>query len=393
VRFQEILKVLTFISDYKSCKIKKLMLLFVIFSFLTSITSCQEIIENGKIECSDGWCRVDCDYGFIPRGSYVISETDLIENLAVCETPLGIVAGGYNKDWNNDEVYLSSTELYSMSSEKHCNFSLPALPVNRKGMFGGWVNGIVVVCGGVDMEGVIGADCFQYNRLDNVWVYLQTMQIERSYAAADIVEGCLLVTGGKTNEGPTDTTEIIGGESCNWEHGEIQLLKPREGHCMVTLGEDIVIVGGGPDNYGSTQIYNLATGEWRNGSDPQKDRALHGCAPLETEDGYQAMVVAGNDFSPQDLAEIYFPHNDTWVWTKNWMKTERSGVAMTVLGGRPTVLGGYGGDYCCKEFYLTAESWDNESEHWWTLHSRNLTEGRKSLAVMQIPSSLFSGCT
>ena len=38
------------------------------------------------------------------------------------------------------------------------------------------------------MQGVIGADCFQYNRLDNVWVYLQTMQIERSYAAADIVE-------------------------------------------------------------------------------------------------------------------------------------------------------------------------------------------------------------
>ena len=34
------------------------------------------------------------------------------------------------------------------------------------------------------------------------------------------------------------------------------------------------------------------------------------------------------------------------------------------------VQGGYGGDYCCKEFYLTAESWDNESEHWWTLHSR-----------------------
>ena len=30
------------------------------------------------------------------------------------------------------------------------------------------------------------------------------------------------------------------------------------------------------------------------------------------------------------------------------MQKERTGGAMTVLGGRPTILGGYGGPYCCK---------------------------------------------
>ena len=66
-----------------------------------------------------------------------------------------------------------------------------------------------------------------------------------------------------------------------------------------------MMVGGGPDNYGSTQIYNLVTGTWRDGAPPQKDRALHGCSPLELEDGEMAVVVAGNDFSPMDLAEVH----------------------------------------------------------------------------------------
>ena len=51
------------------------------------------------------------------------------------------------------------------------------------------------------------------------------------------------------------------------------------------------------------QIYNLLSGEWRNGSEPQKDRALFDCSLLEV-DGLGALVAAGNDFSPADLAEV-----------------------------------------------------------------------------------------
>lgn len=49
------------------------------------------------------------------------------------------------------------------------------------------------------------------------------------------------------------------------------------------------------------------------------------------------------------LFQIYFPGNDSWVWTEGWMQAERTGAAMAVLGARPTVLSGYGGDYCCKQ--------------------------------------------
>ena len=46
---------------------------------------------------------------------------------------------------------------------------------------------------------------------DNVWLYLQDLQVARSFAAADIVDGCLVVTGGDTELGPTDSVEIIEG--------------------------------------------------------------------------------------------------------------------------------------------------------------------------------------
>ena len=44
---------------------------------------------------------------------------------------MALVAGGFNKDWNNNEVYISSTELYSMTGNNDCNYSMPDFPVAR----------------------------------------------------------------------------------------------------------------------------------------------------------------------------------------------------------------------------------------------------------------------
>ena len=39
---------------------------------------------------------------------------------------------------------------------------MSALPVARRGMVGGWVGGLALVCGGEDEIGHIGAECFYY---------------------------------------------------------------------------------------------------------------------------------------------------------------------------------------------------------------------------------------
>ena len=42
--------------------------------------------------------------------------------------------------------------------EEECRPAVPALPVARRGMVGGWVGGLALVCGGEDETGHIGAE-------------------------------------------------------------------------------------------------------------------------------------------------------------------------------------------------------------------------------------------
>ena len=79
---------------------------------------------------------------------------------------------------------------------------------------------------------------------------------------------------------------------------------------MVQVGEELVVIGGGPDSYGTTQVLSLRSLEWREGRPPQKDRALHDCSLVVTEEG-EGVLVAGNDFSPMDLAEVRPEHSLT----------------------------------------------------------------------------------
>ena len=165
-----------------------------------------------------------------------------------------MVVGGYNKDWSHEEFFLSSTELYSMSSVQHCNYALPDLPVQRKGMFGGWAGDTATVCGGEDSEAVVSQDCFSYSFEDNVWLYDEIsvrLEVERSYAGAALVDSCLVVSGGRTGQGVTDSVVGLHG-SCLSHYPPLP--RPREGHCMVQVGREVVVVGGGPDSYGSTEV-------------------------------------------------------------------------------------------------------------------------------------------
>ena len=242
-----------------------------------------------------------------------------------CVRPVVAVVGGYNKAWDHSEVFPASTELYSMSSLKDCDYALPDLPVGRKGMFGGWADGRATVCGGEDREGRLYDDCFTYSFQDNVWLYDESsdrLGVERSYAAAALVDSCLVVSGGLTGQGVTDSMVGLQG-SCL--HHYPSLPRPTEGHCMVQVGEELVVIGGGPDSYGSTQVLSLSSLEWREGRPPQKDRALHDCSLVVTEEGL-GVLVAGNDFSPMDLAEVRLVRVEHSHWSRainllcsNWL--------------------------------------------------------------------------
>ena len=159
------------------------------------------------------------------------------------------------------------------------------------------------MCGGEDSQGVVHSECFYFSISDRIWLYLQDLEVERSFASVETLDGCLLVAGGRSMDGAEDSVEVVGGDGCEWSGKIDNLATGVYGHCMVEVGGELVVVGGSPDSYGSTWVYNLEEKEWRNASSPQKDRASHGCAKVMVED-QEAILVAGNDFSPQDLAEV-----------------------------------------------------------------------------------------
>ena len=160
------------------------------------------------------------------------------------------------------------------------------------------------MCGGEDDQGVVHAECFYFSVADRIWLYLQDLKVGRSFAAVETLDGCLYVGGGRSAEGAEKSVEVVGGDGCK-DNGVVEELAVGVyGHCMVEVGGELVVVGGSPDSYGSTWVYNLAEKVWRNASSPQKDRADHGCAKVFIQQE-EALLVAGNDFSPQDLAEVH----------------------------------------------------------------------------------------
>ena len=65
---------------------------------------------------------------------------------------------------------------------------------------------------------------------------------------------------------------------------------------------------------------------------------------------------------------------------------------MMVLDGKPTIFGGYGGDYCCKEFYDTVEQYFAGSDSWHVL-TKPFHVGRRDFALVGVPHTLFPQCS
>ena len=45
---------------------------------------------------------------------------------------------------------------------------------------------------------MLPCECNEYSAEDEAWLYLQDLEEGRSFAAAEVVDGCLVVSGGDT---------------------------------------------------------------------------------------------------------------------------------------------------------------------------------------------------
>jgi len=251
--------------------------------------------------------------------------------------------------------------------------------------------GVAVVCGGVDDEGDIRKNCVFYTpENENAgWQDLGAdMEEARSEASATVVEGCLVISGGVGQDGEAlDSVEVIKTAGCeSIPFGLQKLDSPRYGHCLVEVGPQMLVsVGGSPDQYDNAQVYTEADG-WVTVTGPQKSRYGHGCVPFKWGNDSTAVLVAGNNFSPSDLSEVYNLDSDSWAWT-SYMQAERDGPSVVVLGGFPTAIGGYSHD--SHIYQVTGESYDPTADRWTVRTAHDLGESRKDAVAFSVPQEAF----
>jgi WD40 repeat protein len=141
---------------------------------------------------------------------------------------------------------------------------------------------------------------------------------------------------------PTSGTWSSGTSSatiqCAFGHGD----QTR----AVLLANGLVLVTG----FGTAELYNPATGEWKVTADPRRVGSGHTLTLLA--DG-QVLATGGHheDISVSD-AELYDPDTQTWTATTPLTRNRAAHSASLLANGKVLVVGGFDGSCCDSRYTL-----------------------------------------
>jgi hypothetical protein len=156
---------------------------------------------------------------------------------------------------------------------------------------------------------------------NNTWVSSVSMNSKRQFAAAaQLLDGNILVTGGAITRGANGTylnsAEMLTGEG--WERKIPDLPVTIGRHCMVTVNLTTVMVIGGYQNdeySGKTFYFTFGEESWTEGPELKNKREFHSCGKIKRNKGSQAMsiiVTGGFDGSYMSSVEILDECSNEW---------------------------------------------------------------------------------
>jgi len=188
--------------------------------------------------------------------------------------------------------------------------------------------------------------------------------------------------------------EQLDVQSKAWHRVSTKLSVERSYQCSLPLARDHILVTGGyswNSIIGKTESLNLTSkdaGNWKMLSNLNTPRYLHACSSILLKNNKLGAIVAGG-YSDKYLnsTEIYFPEENSWKPAGSTMYP-RQGAQIAVLGGRPTVLGGFH-DY--DQYPDMVEQFDVDSGFWFPLKQK-LQKGRRYFGLAHVPETLFPQC-
>ena len=206
-------------------------------------------------------------------------------------------------------------------------------------------NGRVLVAGGCTSStcstGTATAEI--YDPATGVWRAAGKMSTLRYFFNATLLQdGNVLVEGG-CNKGDcgtvTTSAELYNPRTGQWTLTD-SMQTGRDYHTATMLTSGSVLVTGGYTSQGlsnSVEAYNPISGTWSTMAAMIYGRALHSATALP--DG--RVVVAGAGNLPSAVTEVYDPVANTWTAAGN-LNTTRSGpIAGLLPTGNAMVAGGY----------------------------------------------------
>lgn len=254
-----------------------------------------------------------------------------------------LVAGGIGADGTGNFSPFASTEVYSPTTGTWSSggplgvprwaFGLAALPSGR-----------ILACGGRSFGVPSQASAEIYDPPSRTWMPAGTMSTARAgHTTVKLLDGRVLVAGGfdlTQSPGSLSGTEIFDESTSTWMISGSMNRTRYDAAAVVLLDGRVLVCGGiSTDGFTNTaEVFDPALGTWRYVSSMHAARELHAACLLS--DG--RVLVAGGDSSTDilDSAEIYDPQTDTWR-SAGSMGKRRTALSLTRLeSGNVLATGG-----------------------------------------------------
>ena len=162
----------------------------------------------------------------------------------------------------------------------------------------GTIGEVVVLCGGEKSAGKsYYASCFKLLPDENTWKRFTDLGLvnrrSKSGLGNVIIQGKLVVSGGKSDEGQTKMTQLVSPD------GTVEIVQDSPvtlGHCMIKTDENTVLITGGFGSSGEKNTYyqDFAFKTTNPGPEMLENRRYHGCGLTLINGKAVAWVVGGS---------------------------------------------------------------------------------------------------
>jgi hypothetical protein len=231
-------------------------------------------------------------------------------------------------------------------------------------------DGRVLVAGGDGASASHSAEV--YDPASGTWAFTGNLRTNRrEHSAVRLADGRVLVMGGSDDSGTVlASAEVYDPASGAWS-ATGGMAHARRAFTATRLANGRVLVAGGLGDGGdeclgfnclaSAEVYDPATGTWRDTGGMATARGFHAAAVLA--DGKVLVTGGGLDGATSVLAEVYDPATGTWRDTGDMFSPRRRHSLTPLLGGLVLAVGGYDAS---TGIHSSAELYNPNSGTWCT---------------------------